>query len=57
MSQSKTTSPLGEFIRAHRERVSPQQAGLPAAADAAPKACGRGSGRTVRHQPHLADLD
>lgn len=30
MSQSKTTSPLGEFIRAHRERVSPQQAGLPA---------------------------
>lgn len=29
MSQSKTTSPLGEFIRAHRERVSPQQAGLP----------------------------
>lgn len=32
MSQSKTTSPLGEFIRAHRERVSPQQAGLPAGA-------------------------
>jgi len=32
MSQNKTTSPLGEFIRAHRERVSPQQAGLPAGA-------------------------
>jgi transcriptional regulator with XRE-family HTH domain len=32
MSQSKTSSPLGEFIRAHRERVSPQQAGLPAGA-------------------------
>ena len=32
MSQSKTASPLGEFIRAHRERVSPQQAGLPAGA-------------------------
>jgi hypothetical protein len=46
MSQSKTTSPLGEFIRAHRERVSPQQAGLPAAADAAPKACGA---RKCRH--------
>ncbi|WP_293764602.1 helix-turn-helix transcriptional regulator [uncultured Aquitalea sp.] len=27
---SKTGSPLGEFLRAHRERITPQQAGLPA---------------------------
>jgi len=30
MNDERNTSPLGDFIRSHRERVSPQQAGLPA---------------------------
>lgn len=29
MTASKDSAPLGQFIRAHRERLSPEQAGLP----------------------------
>ncbi|VEB43562.1 Uncharacterised protein [Chromobacterium violaceum] len=50
------STPLGAFLRAHRERLTPQQAACPPDCAAAPRAAPGGSGAVGRHQRHLADL-